>query len=77
MNQEEFIILIKSIGFEKFGDHLYNYKEFSIYLYFHVDEYDFRNGYEWTDDISLNDLTPLENNFKKELRSIKLKQLLR
>ena len=71
---------IKSIGF-KFDDNYheykkyYEYKKFRIYLY--TNYYSFYNGYEWIYNRDLNDSTPLEKEFKNELRSIKLKELLR
>ena len=75
MIREEFIKYIESIGFEEIDSNYYVYKYCDIDLY--EDIYVFHNGYEWFYDIDLNDLTLLEKYFKKELRSIKLKQLLR
>ena len=78
MSRDDIEKFILSIGFKyngNIGDYYYNYKEFVIYLY--DDHYDFYNGIEWFDDIDLNDLRPLDKEFKKELRSIKLKGLLR
>ena len=80
MKREDFKLLIESIGF-KHNNGYYIFKEFKIYLYYSIQydffQYDFYNGSEWVLGISLNDLTPLENNFKNELRSYKLKVLLR
>ena len=77
MNREEFKNYIESIGFiyERTEDFdRYVYKKYRIDLasnYYH-----FYNGSEW-DSYELNDLTPLAKEFKKELRSIKLKQILK
>ena len=73
MRVEEFINYIKSIGFKKIGIY-YVYKEYKIVLYNNY-YYNFYNGSEWFSDIDYNDLTPFKV-FKKELRSIKLKELL-
>ena len=72
MKREEFIELIKSIGF-KLNYDIYEYKGFGIDLsdYF----YYFYNVSGWS-KYNYNDLTLFEECFKKELRSIKLKQLL-
>ncbi len=77
MCRKEFIKLIESIGFKfKLGD-VYQYKEFVIELYsYDTDSYDFYNGYIWESYDSFG-LEPINNYLKKELRSIKLKQLLR
>ena len=76
MNREEFKKLIESIGFEY--NRLYyfhNYDEYRIDLYDY--HYYFDNGSGWIDyEHYLNDLTPIQEHFKKELRSIKLKGLL-
>ena len=69
--------LISSIGFTfscKYFDFRYEYKEFKIDLY--DDHYKFYNGSGCVTYV-LDYLTPLEKEFKKELRSIKLKELLR
>ena len=70
INKKEFVKLIKSIGFIKIG-YEYEYKEYRIDLASNY--YNFYNGSGWTFHIKLDDLSV----FKKELRSIKLKQLLR
>ena len=73
MNQEEFKKYIKSIGFDE--DILYYYyKQYSIY--FLSNHYNFHNGFGW-EAYDLNDLRPIQEHFKKELRSIKLKQILK
>ena len=74
MNQEEFKKLIESIGFKYNYSH-YRYKEFGIDLYNNY--YSFYDGSGWIFDIIYNDLTPINNYLKMELRSIKLKALLR
>ena len=76
MNQKEFITLIESIGF-KFDNYygFFVYKEFIVSLW--DVKYNFYNGSNWHNNIPLNELRPLVKYFKNELRSIKLKQLLR
>ena len=66
---------ILSIGF-KYNDWYYVYNRYKIDLYDLSNSYSFFNGFEWSILLDLNDLTLLENEFKLELRSIKLKQLL-
>ena len=68
----EFKRYIESIGFKRNGIY-YVYKEYRLYLLSNY--YNFNNGSLWVQDIDLNDLRPFKV-FKKELRSIKLKQLL-
>ena len=76
-NRESFIKLIESIGFEYKSMGIYYYKEFRIDLYrLYYDFYNERE-FEWIYDISLNDWTPINKYLKKELRSYKLKALLR
>ncbi len=75
MSSEEFKILLVSIGFEyNYHFDIYTYKEFSIYVYSNY--YHFANGSGWN-IYYYNYLDPILVNFKKELRSIKLKQLLK
>ena len=73
MIREEFKKFIKSIGFE-YNYGYYEYKEYRICLY--TGCYHFHDGSEWIVDIPLNNLRSIENYFKQELRSIKLKKLL-
>ena len=73
MNIYEFSNFIKSIGFKPSG-YYYRYKGFIIDL--SKNDYSFYNGSKWYCNIDYNDLTPFKV-FKKELRSIKLKELLR
>ena len=84
MNVEEFKKFIESIGF-KYNGHYYVYKEYHgvdhlDYQIYRIDLYEyfyyFYNGSEWFDNIYLNDLRPIQEHLKKELRSIKLKGLL-
>ena len=42
----------------------------------YVYHYDFLNGSKWI-KYDLNDLSPIKEHFKKELRSNKLKQILK
>ena len=75
MSRDEFITLIESIGFKhnKIYDY-YEYKEFSIELF--NDYFDFWDDIVCIRFISFNNLEHIKNCFKKELRTIKLKQLL-
>ena len=70
---KEFRNYIKSIGFKFFTDWSYCYKEFKINLY--TDCYHFHDGSGWC-FYKYNDLSTIENYFKNELRSIKLKKIL-
>ncbi len=72
-NHYEFIKLIESIGFRSNGV-LFVYKNFIISI---GDIYHFWNGFVWILNYQYSDLKPIEKYFKKELRSIKLKQLLK
>ena len=72
-SKEEFKQFIESIGFKREGL-FYYYKSYRIDLY---NYYHFYNGSEWIFNIPLNDIRPFDMYFKKELRSIKLKELLR
>ena len=76
MTKDEFIKYIESIGFEmnKFPLLGYSYKNYIIDL--HTYTYDFNNDFGWFGRIDFDDLRLLENEFKKELRSIKLKAIL-
>ncbi len=75
MKRESFVILIKSVGFEYNSTSGYfEYKDFKIDLY-----YDF---YKYCDNLgcilyNINNLKPIENQFKNEFRSIKLKKILK
>ena len=73
INKEEFVKLIKSIGFKYINLHYgyYDYKSYRIDLASNY--YNFYNGSVWTFHIKLDDLSV----FKKELRSIKLKKILK
>ena len=64
---------IESIGFKQINAYYY-YNDHRIKL--HYNWYVFYNGSKWFEYYDLNDLSPLENEFKHELRRIKLKQLL-
>ncbi len=78
MIKDEFIKCIKSIGFiynEKFDN--YEYVEFRIFISPYAPEvYHFWTGSEWI-GYYYSDLTPIDKYFKKVMRSIKLKGLLR
>ena len=74
MDLYEFRKIMVSIGFKYNGHRYYEYKNYQIDLYNNY--YNFYNGLEWFYANTLTDLRPLEKYFKKELRSIKLKQLL-
>ena len=73
MNYEQFKKYIESIGF-KHNDRLFKYKEYRIDLYRY--SYGFYNGYVWINKYEFTDLTLFEKEFKKELRFIKLKNIL-
>ena len=75
MDVLEFKKIIESIGFKDINYAYYEYKEYTIYLYGVY--YDFHNGFYWNScTYELNDLTPIQENFKKKLRSVKLKKIL-
>ena len=64
---------IESIGFKQ-SDVFYRYKGYIINL--NYKSYNFYNRSGWALNISLNNLKPLQKEFKQESRSIKLKELL-
>ena len=70
MNNNEFKIFVKSIGFEEQLPFMYGYKKYKIYFY--DDCYTLWNGTTWFENISYNDLTPL----LRMIRSYKLKKIL-
>ena len=78
-SRDEFIKFIKSIGFEynKINGY-YEYKEFRIFfkgdIYYNISIFKSGGGIL---HIPLNDITLLEKEFKREIRSIKLKGLLK
>ena len=76
MSREEFINYIESIGFKYIGGYYSSYKYKGCEIEFFNDHYYFFNGSKLV-CCEFNDLKPLEKEFKRELRSIKLKQLLR
>ena len=83
MIREEFIKYIESIGFKLLYRYpkilLYEYGKHNIDLYEDYYYYYTRFPFEGACDIgeyNFNNLRPFETNFKKELRSIKLKKLL-
>ena len=73
MNRDEFIKLIESIGFTQEYDARY-YKYDDYYIYLDDIECNFSDGWKWIYNI---DSDTICNYFKKELRAIKLKQLLK
>ena len=73
MSTGEFKKFIESIGF-KYDGYSYLYKEYRIDLY--PTHYYFFNGSKGSKFLDLNDLKPIEDYFKNELRSIKLKKIL-
>ena len=80
MTQKEFKKYIKSIGFKlyDYNDYgfRYEYKEFRIDLY-NDGDYDFFSASNGVYNISHSDLKPIYDHFKQELRSIKLKKILK
>ena len=75
MSEEEFLKYITSIGF-KYHDYdlIYECGDYKVSIW--GEYYNIYNGYEWIRRNNYNDLNPIEKYLKKELRSIKLKQLL-
>ena len=67
---------LESIGFKRFGLYVYTYNEYTINIYAKYCRYEFINGTKLVGRYPLNILTAIDKYFKKELRSIKLKQLL-
>ena len=86
MSEEEFIKFIESIGFEYNEQYdIYKYKkyhggdhlDYQIYtIEFINDKYNCWDGSEWIGRYEYNDLKLIQECFKHELRSIKLKKLL-
>ena len=77
MNREDFKIFIKCIGFKSDTSVFYYvYKDYKINL-FEDNSYNLFKGSEWIGFEYCNNMEILERYFKKELRSFKLKQLLR
>ena len=74
MTRNEFVKFIQSIGF-KYNGLSYRYKNYDMYL--HVELYKIYNHSGCIGGFEYNELGPIKYYFKKELRSIKLKQLLR
>ena len=76
MNREEFKNYIESIGFIHESNNRYLYKYYIIYIsLYHYEFYDISNNIRMS-YIDLRDLNLLEKVFIRELRSIKIKQLL-
>ena len=79
VSKEEFIILIKSIGFVLIENALgnnYYYKDFHITVY--RNDYSFRDlDGLWHQHNTYDELEMINFNFKKELRSIKLEKILK
>ena len=79
-----FITYIKSIGFNKIinkYNNVYVYKNYEINLYtYHYEFYNNKTPIltsEYFFGFEYEDLKPVMNEFKNELRSIKLKKILR
>ena len=77
MDRVEFRKLIESIGFILLDgyNHIYKYKEYRINVF--KRHYSLKNDSKMLYYNRLNDLEPIDNHFKKELRYIKLKALLK
>ncbi len=76
MEREEFIKFIESIGFVQGSfPYVYTYKKFRIHFQY-ADGYSLNDGFKWITNILYKDFKIIEKYFKKEIRSIKLKQLL-
>ena len=72
-SKEEFKKITESIGFKDTG-YYYRYNDYIIDLSYD-DEYGFCDGSKWY-YYEYNDLRHIEKEFKREIRSIKLKGLL-
>ncbi len=76
MSRDQFTKLIESIGFEtKCGIISYFYKENQIYIA--ITTYHLHINSEFKGIYIFSNLEPIEDYFKNELRSIKLKQILK
>lgn len=76
MNKEKFIKIIELIGFKSNDSFKYDYEEYTILAF--PEFYDFLVcGDEQDEAIPYDDLENIKIYFEKELRSVKLKQLLR
>ena len=76
MNVNEFINYIRMVGFNSNGI-VWIYKSFEIFIYPSNGAYEFFNPYKNSAKrFSINDIKPINNNFKMETRGIKLKKLL-
>ena len=76
MEYDEFKKLAESIGFEIDGQY-YSYKKYMLNIF--KSHFNFYNGDRWSlgnDYYQDLNLTPFKTYFKKEMRSIKLKQIL-
>ena len=77
MNRDEFIKYIESIGFI-YNGRSYSYKYYIIEVFkYGYDFYPMRGKYMGNITPSFIDLDIIEFHFKKEIRSIKLKKLLK
>ena len=76
MTKYEFKELILRIGFKKCGHYYdeYRYKDFVLFL--HSNNYHLLN-YSYSYQPGYDDLIPINYYFKNEMRSIKLKNILR
>ena len=74
--EEKFIIFIKSLGFKyNYNSNIYEYKEFTIDIC-NGNIYNLYTGSVWYKYYPYENLEPINNYLKKELRTIKLKQIL-
>lgn len=76
-SKEDFIKYIESVGFVRFNSFIYNYNGYGIMVSGEVYSLNdsksmFRSGLKEFDDIDI-----INEKFKKEARSFKLKQLLK
>ena len=77
MIREEFEKIILLIGFENVVDKYYFYfKNKGMRIYLNDLGYGFYNGLKWEKYDYIN-LIPIKKHFENELRSIKLKKLLK
>lgn len=77
MNKYKFVKYIIKLGFESDCGSLTEFQMNNKYfIYAYSKNYTFLNSEKWHLNISYNDLRLIDEQFKKELRSIKLTKLL-
>lgn len=74
MENEKFFEIVDMIGFIEDYETMISYNKYVISLY--SKKYNFYDGDKWIGYLPYNDLTPLNIYFKKELRSMKINNIL-